>query len=100
MPDTTQPISAAAPQPAPRTAASAPAPGIRFLSQEELSPDVARAELIDRLIHAWQARFTFAISPAALLLAFADWGVHLLKAPGKQTALVEKAVRKGVRFAL
>ncbi len=84
-----------------QSASAAPRPHARDLvSHEELSPDVARAEVVDRLIHAWQARFTMSISPAALLLAFSDWGVHLLNAPGKQVALVEKAMRKGARLAL
>ena len=111
MPDTTKPVRAAAPQAAPRgdgtpttgrplPAKTSASSAVTFLSKDELSPDVARAELIDRLIHAWQARFTLAVSPAALLLAFADWSVHLLNAPGKQTALVEKAMRKWVRLAL
>ncbi len=62
--------------------------------------DVARSETLDRLMHAWQARFTFSISPAAIALAFADWAVHLANAPGKQAGLVEKAVRKQLRFML
>ncbi len=67
---------------------------------EEVEVDVARAEVVDRLMHAWQARLTYSISPAALMLAFMDWGMHLANAPGKQAALVEKALRKWVRFAL
>lgn len=51
-------------------------------------------------MHAWQGRFTYSISPAALALAFMDWGMHLGNAPGKQLALVEKAVRKAVRLGL
>jgi polyhydroxyalkanoate synthase len=51
-------------------------------------------------MHAWQGRFTFSISPAALALAFMDWGMHLGNAPGKQVALVEKAARKAVRLGL
>jgi polyhydroxyalkanoate synthase subunit PhaC len=52
----------------------------------------------DRLMHAWQGQFTAGISPAALLEAFADWGIHLANAPGKQADLVRKAFRKWVRF--
>jgi polyhydroxyalkanoate synthase subunit PhaC len=62
--------------------------------------ETARAETLDRMMHAWQARFTQSISPAAMMLAYADWATHLANAPGKQAALVEKAVRKIVRFAL
>jgi poly[(R)-3-hydroxyalkanoate] polymerase subunit PhaC len=71
-----------------------------LLIPDEPVSDAARAEVIDRLMHAWQARFTLSISPAALMVSFFDWGLHLANAPGKQAALVEKAVRKWVRFAL
>jgi polyhydroxyalkanoate synthase len=60
----------------------------------------ARADTLDGLMHAWQARFTSSISPAALMLAYADWAMHLANSPGKQAALVEKTVRKLVRFGL
>jgi poly[(R)-3-hydroxyalkanoate] polymerase subunit PhaC len=55
---------------------------------------------IDRLLHATVGRATFGLSPAALALAYADWAVHLASSPGKQAHLVEKAVRKAVRFGL
>src|SRR5690242_15811700 len=67
---------------------------------EEVEADTTRGEVIDRLMHAWQARLTYSISPAALMLAFMDWGMHLANAPGKQATLVEKALRKWVRLAL
>jgi polyhydroxyalkanoate synthase subunit PhaC len=53
---------------------------------------------LDRLIHAHQAQLTGGLSPAALMQAFADWGIHLADAPGKQLDLVRKAFRKWVRF--
>ncbi|MBL8669964.1 MAG: polyhydroxyalkanoic acid synthase [Alphaproteobacteria bacterium] len=64
------------------------------------APEMARYESFDRLTHAAQARLTASISPAALALAFLDWGVHLANSPGRQAALVEKAARKAVRFFL
>jgi polyhydroxyalkanoate synthase len=67
---------------------------------DEAAPDVIRADVIDRLMHAWQGRFTLSISPAGLMAAFFDWGVHLANAPGKQAALVEKALRKWMRLAI
>jgi len=67
---------------------------------DEAAADVIRSDVVDRLMHAWQARFTASITPAGLMAAFFDWGVHLANAPGKQAALVEKAVRKEVRLAL
>ncbi|WP_345773603.1 PHA/PHB synthase family protein [Azospirillum oleiclasticum] len=57
-----------------------------------------RGDLIDRLAHAWQSRFTLSVSPAATMLAFADWAVHLANAPGKQAELVDKALRKSMRL--
>jgi polyhydroxyalkanoate synthase len=62
--------------------------------------DVARAEVIDRLMHAWQGRVTFSLSPAGLMIAFFDWALHLANAPGKQGILVEKAIRKALRMAI
>ncbi len=59
-----------------------------------------RGEIIDRLVHAWQGRFSLAISPAAVALAFADWAMHLGNAPGKQAILADKAMRKLVRLAV
>ena len=67
---------------------------------DEAAADVIRSDVVDRLMHAWQARFTASITPAGLMAAFFDWGVHLANAPGKQAALAEKAVRKWVRLAL
>src|SRR5579862_8484400 len=75
-----------------------PRPAVGAASEPEA--DEARAESLDRLMHAWQGRFTAALSPAALALAFMDWGIHLANAPGKQAALVQKAICKAVRFGL
>ena len=58
------------------------------------------AATIDRMTHAMVGRFTAAISPAALSLAWLDWLMHLGSSPGKQAELVQKAVRKAVRFNL
>lgn len=45
---------------------------------------------LDRLIRAWQARFTLGISPESLLLPFFDWAAHLANSPGKGLELFEK----------
>lgn len=55
---------------------------------------------LDRLLHAMLGRCTLGISPAALALAFEDWLTHLALAPGKQSELVDKALRKLNRLAL
>jgi len=52
----------------------------------------------DRLTHAYAARATAGLSPAALALAFGDWAMHLAAAPGKQTELARKAARKWLRY--
>ena len=67
---------------------------------DELEPDAQRAEIIDRMLHAAQARLTYSLSPAALMQPFADWAMHFFNAPGKQLLLMEKALRKLVRFGL
>ena len=67
---------------------------------EPVDVNDTRADTLDRLTHAWQARFTASISPAALRLAFTDWGMQMLNAPGKQQQLMEKAARKWTRLML
>ena len=59
----------------------------------------ALADVVDRSLHATVARFTGGLSPAALAEAYLDWATHLAFAPGKRLALVDKAVRKSIRFA-
>jgi polyhydroxyalkanoate synthase len=54
--------------------------------------------IADRILHAWQGRLTYGLSPAALMLAYYDWLLHLANAPGKQAELVAKAVRKSLRL--
>jgi polyhydroxyalkanoate synthase len=57
------------------------------------------ASSFDRLVQAWQARFTAGISPASLLLAYLDWLVHLSNAPGNQARLIEQAWRDALQLA-
>ena len=52
----------------------------------------------DRLYHAWLGKITFGISPAAFMLAYMDWLTHLSNSPGKQAQLIQKAIRKTMRF--
>jgi polyhydroxyalkanoate synthase subunit PhaC len=56
-------------------------------------------DVVDRSFHATLARFTGGLSPAALALAFADWQLHLLAAPGKRAALTGEAIQHAVQFA-
>jgi polyhydroxyalkanoate synthase subunit PhaC len=59
----------------------------------------ALADITDRALHASIARFTGGLSPAALAAAYLDWATHLAAAPGKRAQLVDKALRKAIRFA-
>jgi len=59
----------------------------------------ALADVTDRSLHAAVARFTGGMSPAALVAAYLDWATHLTYAPGKRAQLMDKAIRKALRFA-
>jgi polyhydroxyalkanoate synthase subunit PhaC len=60
----------------------------------------ALADITDRALHAATARFTTGISPAALAAAYLDWAAHLAYAPGKRILLLNKALRKAMRFGV
>jgi polyhydroxyalkanoate synthase len=64
----------------------------------DASPKGPAPDMIDRAMRAMVGRLTLGISPAAVVLAYLDWLVHLGSSPGKQAELVQKAVRKAVRF--
>lgn len=49
------------------------------------------AAQLDLIANAWLGRLTGNLSPAALANAYFDWLTHLLLAPSKQEALVQKA---------
>ena len=53
---------------------------------------------VDRVVHAWQARFTDSVSPDAVMLAYLDWLVHLANSPGKQLQLMEDFLHQSIRF--
>jgi len=59
----------------------------------------ALADITDRSLHAAIARLSGGLSPAALAQAYLDWATHLAFAPGKRAQLVDKALRKAVRFS-
>ena len=54
----------------------------------------------DRLLHAFEARLTYGISPAVVWAAGLDWLVHLLNAPGRRLALCEMALKDGAALAV
>ena len=55
-------------------------------------------ERLDRLMHAWQARFTQSISPPALRVALTDWASHLANAPGRRAELSQEAAQMLARL--
>lgn len=61
---------------------------------------VRRFENLDRLLHAFQARATGAISPAVVQAARADWWAHFANAPGLQAALLQQAMADATRLGL
>jgi len=58
-----------------------------------------KADEADRSFRALLAPLTGGLSPAALMLAFADWSTHLAASPARRMALVENAAIDALRFA-
>jgi polyhydroxyalkanoate synthase len=53
----------------------------------------------DRSLRALLAPATGGLSPAALVLAFSDWALHLAVSPGRRAQLAEDACRDALQFA-
>ena len=64
----------------------------------EIESSRAFADALDRAIHAAIARSTGGLSPIALAEAYWDWATQLATSPGKQAWLLDKALRKWLRF--
>jgi polyhydroxyalkanoate synthase len=58
----------------------------------------SKFEKFDRSLHADMARWTGGLSPAALMLAFADWQLHLAASPGKRLSLAREVIDDTLRF--
>ncbi|WP_410729304.1 PHA/PHB synthase family protein [Burkholderia sp. SIMBA_062] len=54
---------------------------------------------LDHAKEAFIARLTGGLSPAALTLAWADWLIHLMAAPGKQLELASLGIQHAIRVA-
>ena len=52
----------------------------------------------DRLLHAIMAEATQGVAPTSLALAGFDWLMHLAMSPGKWQQLVQKALKKDMRW--
>ena len=70
------------------------------LASDEDLPESGSFTTLDRMARASLGRYSLGISPAALSLAFADWGMHMAMSPGKQQLLLQKALRKATRYGL
>jgi polyhydroxyalkanoate synthase len=79
--------------------AQRPAPKVASVVASAVN-DVACAasDPLDRLLHAWEARFTGSLSPASLTLAYLDWAFHLANAPGRQLELTHGVGRQWARL--
>ena len=87
--------------PAPNAASAAPrsaASPVHDVRDRDSYATTALADITDRSLNAAVARFTAGLSPAALTYAYLHWATHLAAAPGKRQLLVEKAMRKALRF--
>jgi polyhydroxyalkanoate synthase len=62
-------------------------------------PDQAHIGGLDQAVISRLAHLTQGLSPAAMMLAYLDWLVHLSASPDKQSLLVEKAWKKAARLA-
>jgi polyhydroxyalkanoate synthase subunit PhaC len=60
-------------------------------------PDAQHSTNLDRQIIAMLSQWTGGLSPASLLLAFFDWGLHLSIHPSKQLALLERYQQDTIR---
>ena len=45
---------------------------------------------IDRIVRAWQSKFTLSISPESIMVPFYSWATHLADLPGKKTELLRE----------
>lgn len=62
-------------------------------------PHATTAAELDRLLHAWQSRFTAGRSPSTTSLAFLDWAAHALNTPFQTADLAGTAAGQWQRLA-
>ncbi len=97
-------VAAPPPQQKAKLSKLPPAPGLASSPEPSFVRDsyasTAFADIIDRSVHATIARFTVGLSPMALIGAYMDWASHIAFAPGKQSQLIEKALKKALRLAM
>jgi polyhydroxyalkanoate synthase len=59
----------------------------------------AKPEDLDRILHAWQSRFTGGRSPSTVNLAFMDWAAHAANAPFTMAEAGRSAFTQWLRLA-
>ncbi len=60
---------------------------------------VTTPAILDRMLHAWQSRFTGGRSPSTVGLAFLDWAAHAANAPFQTAELGRTALAQWHRLA-
>ena len=63
------------------------------------TPHLTTPADLDRLLHAWQSRFTGGRSPSTVPLAFRDWAAHMANTPFQTAALGQAALAQWKRLA-
>lgn len=67
-------------------------PALPFLTANQFN--------IDKPLHAWMSHFTGWLSPAAILLAYSDWLIHLNNSPDKWLEISNTTAHNLLRFTL
>jgi polyhydroxyalkanoate synthase len=57
-------------------------------------------QILDRTVRALQAKMFQGVVPTATAMAAIDWGIHLVRAPGKQLSLLQRAAFDALRLSL
>ena len=95
----TRPIVSTAAQP-PTVAVRRDATVLPRVNEDAEPSELPSFQTFDRMLRAMQAHVTQGVSPTAIGDAWTDWAVHLMTAPGKQSALALRAAVILVRFGL
>ncbi len=69
------------------------------LSTPVTPPRATSSADLDRMLHAWQSRFTGGRSPSTLALAMLDWAAHAANAPFQTAEYSHSAIKQWQRLA-